>query len=140
MAAVEADERPLGGQLVGLERPAGMIADHERRPVLAQQRVDVLDEPAGVAELETVAAGRDARERVGEPLVVAMKALRQLPEDRTELGRVDERLDSLVEALESLAEVGQALDVRQEPARLHREDEVRRSLLDPAANRVPLRE
>src|SRR5207249_964558 len=80
------------------------------------------------------------RERVGEPLVVAVEALRELPENRTELRRVDERLDPLVEALESLTEVGQTLDVRQEAARLHREDEVRRSLLDPARDRVPLRE
>src|SRR5689334_24239267 len=51
LAAVEADEREVGRELVRLERPFGVIADNERDVVPAQQLVDVVVEPARVAEL-----------------------------------------------------------------------------------------
>src|SRR5205085_5896577 len=51
-AAVKADERPVGGQLVALEGPRRVVADRERGAVLSEKRVDVLDEPARLAELE----------------------------------------------------------------------------------------
>src|SRR6266542_544615 len=80
---MEADERPVRRQLVRLERPLRMVADHERDAVRAQERVDVPGEPALVPELEAVPlAVRQLLERVGEPLVVALERARQLPEDR----------------------------------------------------------
>src|SRR5439155_24747618 len=109
---VEANERPVGHQLMGLERPAWRVADHERRPVLAQERVDVLAEPALVPELEAVATGRKAVERLRQPLVVAPEVGGQLPEDGAELRRAEERLDPLVETLQPLAQVAEALDMR----------------------------
>src|SRR5919197_1047633 len=51
-AIVEADEGPVRGHLVGLERAAGVIADHEGGAVRAQQLVDLRGEPARMAELE----------------------------------------------------------------------------------------
>jgi len=47
--------------------------------VSAQDRVDVVREPARVSELEAVTAARDALERRREPVVVALEALGQLP-------------------------------------------------------------
>src|SRR5215467_2892034 len=64
MPVVEADEGPLGGDLVGLELALGRVADHERDAVPPQQLVDVLAEPARVAELEAVAALRQLLERL----------------------------------------------------------------------------
>ena len=53
------------------------VADHERDPVLAEQRVHVLVEPARVPELEGVALlGRQPFERAREPLVVALEVRR----------------------------------------------------------------
>ena len=83
---VEADEGPVRGQLVRLERTPRRVADHKRDAGAAQQLVDVLDEPALVPEFEAVAAGRERVQRLSEPLVLAAKRLRQLPEDRPELG------------------------------------------------------
>src|ERR671919_2146304 len=77
---VEADERPVGRELVCLERPLRVVADHERDPVLPQESVDVPGEPAGMAELEAVPTGRQPLERDREPLVVPAERLRQLPE------------------------------------------------------------
>ena len=99
---MEPDERPIGGQLARLERPARVVADDQRRLVLAQQRVDVRPEPALVAELERVPAGRDPLQGSGQPLVVALEVRRQLPEDRPELVALDQRRDRRVVAVEPL--------------------------------------
>jgi hypothetical protein len=49
------DERPRSGEDMGLKRVhLGPVADHEGGTVLSQKRIDVLDEPGGVAELEAV--------------------------------------------------------------------------------------
>src|SRR5439155_8875549 len=109
---VEADERPVGGQVVRLEGSCGMIADHERDRMLTQERRDVRHEPARMAELDAVAARREALECRGEPLVVPAKVPGKLPEDRTELRRADERFDAVVEALDACTEIAQAPDVR----------------------------
>src|SRR3954447_16237650 len=104
---MEADECPARRQLVRLEgvhlRP---IADRERDLVLAQERVRVLDEPGRVAELDTVAElTRQPGEGVGEPSVVAAKGGRELPEERPELRRCEQRLDALEGPLEARAEI-----------------------------------
>ena len=70
--------------------------------MLAQERVDVAVEPALVAELEAVAARRELVERGGEALVVAPEVRRQLPDDRAELARLDQRHDALVVAVDAL--------------------------------------
>ena len=73
--------RPVGGQDLGRRHAAQrVVADHQRRAVPAQERVDRLGEPARVAELERVAARGQVLERRGEALVVAPEALRQLPQ------------------------------------------------------------
>src|SRR5438874_7606527 len=72
-AVVEADERPIGRELVRLERlDLGPVSDHERRSVTAEKGVDVLHEPARMAELEAVALvrPREPLERGREPVVV----------------------------------------------------------------------
>src|SRR5690348_8432756 len=84
-AVVEADERPVRGQLASLERPLGMVADGQRGLPLAEQGVDVGREPALVAELDGVAPGRECVEKGCEPLVVAVEIARKLPEHRPEL-------------------------------------------------------
>src|SRR5438067_585815 len=58
-AAVEADERPVRGQLARLERPAPVVADHESRAVRPQELVDLGREPALVPELEAVPPTRE---------------------------------------------------------------------------------
>src|SRR5436190_8150993 len=100
-AVVEADERPVGRQLMRLERALRRVADYQGRAAASEERIDLVREPAGVAELEAVPTRRKVLKRGCEPLVVAVKVLRQLPEDRPQLRRADERLDALVEALEA---------------------------------------
>src|SRR6185503_9342759 len=73
--AVEADEGPVGRELERLERPARIVAVDECHAVAAQQVVDRLGEPAGMAELEAVAARRKALERGAEAVVVAVEVL-----------------------------------------------------------------
>ena len=105
-----------------------------------QQRVDVLVEPARVAELEAVTAGRKLVQRRAQALQVASEVPGQLPQDRPQLAGVDQRLDPLVEALHALLEVGEAFDVRQVAARLYREQEVGRSLRRPVRDGVTRRQ
>jgi hypothetical protein len=50
-----------------------VVADDERRAVLAEERVDLLAEPARMAKLEAVAPRRQTCERRGEPLVVPVE-------------------------------------------------------------------
>src|SRR5581483_1210834 len=128
-AVVEADERPVCGEDVGLERVnLRPVADHERDAVLAQQRVDVLCEPRRVPELDAVTLLRpvEPRERVREPVVVALERRRQLPEDRAHLRAPEKRRDPLVEADETGVELGEPLDVREVARRLDREQETGR--------------
>src|SRR3954454_22132360 len=136
VAVVEAHERPVRGQHERLPRALGMVADRERDLVPAQQLVDLVAEPARMAELEAVQPGRQPVERGRERVVVALEPLRQLPEHRAELRRAGERLDALVEAPDALVDVAELLHVDEVPARLQREDEVRRRLLHPARDRV----
>jgi hypothetical protein len=91
-------------------------------------------------ELEAVPAGGQLTEGAGEPVVVAPKGARKLPEHRAHLWRSCERLDSLVEALQTRPEIGEALHVGQVAAHLDGEDEPRRALLDPTGDSRAVRE
>src|SRR5436190_9617230 len=133
---MEAQEGPFGSQPVRLEGPPRVVADHERHPVALQQLIDRRAEPALVAELEAVPAGRQEGQYLGEPLVVAVEALWELPQDRAELGRADERLDRLVEAPEAVAHVAQPTDVGQVAAGFDGEQEALRGRLDPPPHRL----
>jgi hypothetical protein len=64
-----------------------------------------------------------------------MEVLRQLPEQRTELRRFDERPDAFVEALEAGTHIGESPHVGEEATRLDGEQEAGRSLLHPAFHR-----
>jgi len=64
---------------VGSERHPRIVGDDERDARAAQQLIDVVGEPARVAKLEAVAAGRKDRQRPGEALVVALEVWRELP-------------------------------------------------------------
>src|SRR5205814_10066415 len=99
---VEAHEREVGRRLVRLERVhLRPVTDHQRDAMLTKQRVDVLVEPARVAELERVTLLlRKPLERVRQPRVVAPEVRRKLPEDRAELRRADQRIDARGEALQ----------------------------------------
>src|SRR4051794_16688322 len=122
---MEPDERPVRGDLVRLKgvnlRP---VADHERDAVLPQECIHLLVEPRGVPELEAMAltGAFETRERVRETVVVPLERRRQLPENRPHLRAPEERLDPLVEPVETLAELEQALDVCQIPGCLDREE------------------
>src|SRR5207249_893251 len=76
------------------------------------------------------------RERSLEPAEIAPERRRKLPEERAELRRAEQRLDPLVEELQVLTGVDEALDVRDVPAHLHGEQEVGRRLLHPAGDGV----
>ncbi len=130
-ALVEPHERPVGGQLMSLERALGRVADHKRGVVAAKQVVDGRVEPALVAKLEAVAPRRKLLQGRGEALVVTVEVGGELPQHRAHLRRLDERLDPLVEALEPATKVGEPLHVGQVTARLDREQESGRCLLDP---------
>src|SRR5207244_49488 len=91
------DERPVGGELVGLEGAFGVVADHERDAALPEQLVDVVREPARMPKLEAVAARRQLGKGSRQPVVVAVEILRQLPQHRSELARAPQRLNVLVE-------------------------------------------
>src|SRR5262245_43404126 len=103
--------------------------------MLAEQLIDPIREPALMAELEGVAAGRQLRQRIGEPPLVALEALRELPEDRSELVAAGEAVQALVEALAAPLDHRQALDVGDVTAHLHCEDEPRRTLVEPVVDR-----
>src|SRR5262245_842917 len=113
MAVMEPDERPVRCQLGRLERPAWMVADHQRAAAPSEELVHRGLEPALVAELEAVALGWELAERLREQLVVALEVRWQLPDDRSELSRVDQRLHPLVVALDPLADVPEPPHVRE---------------------------
>ena len=135
---VQAHETPVGGRLVRLERAIGVVADDERDAVLAQQRVHVGCEPARVTELEGVTSGWQRGERSRQPRVVTVKRLGQLPQHGPQPAGLDERLDPLEEALRALGDGGEALDVRQVAARLHREQEAIGRLAHPLLDGLAL--
>jgi hypothetical protein len=84
---MEADERPVRGELMRLEAAdLRAVGDHQGDAVLSKQRHHLGDEPAVVAELEAVAAGRQLSERLREPRVVPVERRWELPEHGTELG------------------------------------------------------
>ena len=134
-AVVEAQEGEVGGPFVRLEAPdLGTVGDHQRDAAGTQQVVDLVGEPARVAELERVSAGRQCSQRRRQPLVVPVKVRRQLPEHRSQLPRHDERLDPLVEPPHALVHVRKPLDVCEVATRLHCENEPRRRPLGPPAD------
>jgi hypothetical protein len=137
---MEADEGPIGGQLVRLERAARMVADHQRHSVTPQNGVDVIGEPARMTELEAVPTGRQSFHSSREALIITVKVLRQLPEHRAELARLDKGVDPLVEALDPGVHVGESLHMGQVPTRLDREQEVGWGALGPAFDRRPVRQ
>jgi hypothetical protein len=100
VAVVKADECPRCGQLMRLERPLRVVADDERRPMLAQELVDLRREPALVPELEAVPPRAERLERRPQTVVVAVEVRGELPENRPHLRRASERLDPFVEALD----------------------------------------
>src|SRR5207244_7038313 len=70
------DERPVGGELVGLEGALGVVADHERGAALPEQLVDVVREPARMPKLEAVAARWQLGKGSRQPVVVDRKSTR----------------------------------------------------------------
>jgi hypothetical protein len=103
-----------------------VVADHEGSVVLAQERVDLLGEPALVAELETVPPGRGQLERHRQPLqrvLLAPEGGGELPHHRSELVGLDQRHDPLVEAMDALFYLPQAAHVSDVPAGLDGEQE-----------------
>ena len=104
--------------------------------VPAQQLVDRLLEPRLMPELERMPEGRrQRRERLREPLVVAVERRRQLPEHRPELGRADQRSQPREERVEVRRQVREPLHVGQVAARLDGEDEAGRRARPPTARR-----
>jgi hypothetical protein len=87
--------------------------------MVAKQGVDVVGEPALMPELERVPAGRQRREGASQPLLVAVEVLGELPEERTELPAARERLERLVEPLQTRFDHRQPLDVRHIAAHLY---------------------
>jgi hypothetical protein len=134
-AVVEAQVGPVRGHDLRRRLAPAAVVDDERGAVLAQQRPYRLGEPARVAQLERVPARREVGERVGEPVVVAAEGVGQLPQHRAELGRLDQRRDRLVVAPDPAVHVREPLHVGQVLARLDREDEVVRRVVDPAVDR-----
>jgi len=113
-----------------------MVGDHERGAVGTELLVDLFGEPALMSELEAVAPGREQRQGAAEPVVVPMEVRGELPDDRTQLAGLDERLDALVEAADPLREVLEAPDVRQVATRLGGDHEIGWCLLNPARHGV----
>jgi hypothetical protein len=111
---MEAHESPRGSRLVGLERPLGVVSDRERNAVLAQSIEDLGSEPAGMPELDRVQAVGKRVEPPVQTLLVAMKVLRELPENGAQLARLAEGLEGSVEALDPLSQIGETLDVGQQ--------------------------
>jgi hypothetical protein len=97
-------------------------------------------EPARVAELKAVAGAGQPRQRVGKQVVVAVKVLRQLPEDRAQPSAAAQRLERLPEAGDRVGNPAQPLHVGQVAARLDREEEVAGDLFDPGTDRRFLRQ
>src|SRR5213079_740416 len=112
IAAVKPDVGPARRELVGLEWPLGVVADHERRPMAAKELVHLGHEPAFVAELEAVAALGQLLEGGLQTLVVPLEVGRELPQDRSHLRAVGQGLDRIEETLATSGHLAQALDVR----------------------------
>jgi len=139
VTVVQAHERPVRRQLAGLEGPLGVIADDERGAALAQQRVDRIGEPALVAELEAMPAGRHQLERGRDPLegvALVAEVGRELPDEGPQLVRLDQRHDALVVAVDALLDLAQAPHVGEVAAGLGGKREPVGRLLHPAGDRV----
>ena len=145
-AAVQAQERPRRGDLARGEGPLGVVGDHQRGIVAREQPVDGGGEPARMAELESVPAGRQQRERPPR----RSSSRRKLPGSCQRIGPerpasrsgssgCEETLDALGQPEVLLRRVGEPLDVGQVAARLDREQEAARGLLDPGRDRLRLR-
>src|SRR5581483_9546114 len=112
---------------------------HDKSDIpFAQQRVDVVHEPARVPELECVPSLWQRRERRPESHVVARKVRRQLPQERPALST--ERLDALEETGEPVADVTQSPDVREVARHLDREGKAVGHGALPRRNGVDLRQ
>src|SRR3954452_9558978 len=135
---VEADDGEVGRQLVRLPGAVGAVADDQRDAVPAQRVEDLRDEPARVAELEGMPAGRQVVQGVGQARVVAAEVGGQLPEDGPHLRALHQRLEALVQPLHALLHVGQPPDVGEVAAGFDGEQEVRGRALHPRGHRLAL--
>jgi len=113
-----------------------VVADGQSDRVIAERVQHRRREPAWVAELDRMPARRQRLEPVSQAPVVTVEVLRQLPQHRPQPPGIDQRLQWLVEALDSILDRGQALDVGQVPARLDDELEVPRRLLCPVGHGI----
>src|SRR5581483_2003461 len=96
------DVGPVGRELVPPEAIPGVVGDDEGGAVGAKELVDLAGEPARMPELEAVASRGNQLERAPEPVVVAVEAFGELPEDRAELSGLAKRRDRVEEAAEPL--------------------------------------
>src|SRR5215218_4118317 len=119
---------------MSLKSPLRVVSDDERSAVLSEEPVDLVGEPARMAEFEAMAARRQSRESAREALVVPVEVARKLPQDRAHLRRLAKRLDPLVEALYSRSHVRQPLHVREEATCLDSEQESWRRPFHPAGD------
>src|SRR5947209_7935600 len=109
--------------------------DAQAHVVAAQQFVDVLAVPGGIAELENVLVLL-RRERLQENLQalrVDVPIRRQLEQYRSQL--LFQKLHARKKCVEARIGISQALDVGQKPATLDRETEVGWGLLAPTLHR-----
>jgi hypothetical protein len=107
----------------------------------AQQLHHRPGEPTVVTELKRVPQrARQCLERLGEPLVVALEGRRQLPQQRPELARGNQRLDPRQQQIEMPRRLAQPLDVRHVATRLDRKREALWRFLRPSLDRLALRQ
>ena len=133
-AVVEADERPVRRQLVRLEGPLRMVADDERRAVLAQEpRRRRARTSSGAGTRSSAGPAEAARARRPRRSSSRWKFAGSCQSTGPSFGESTSGCDALVEALDALLQVGQALDVGEEAARLDGEEETRRRRLRPSA-------
>ena len=137
---MEADVHPVGRASQRLKRPLRVVADDECGAVVTKQLFHLRNEPACVPELEAVPSGRQLFQGGGEPPIVAVERLGELPEDRAELFGSDERLDALQETRTAVREVPQPLHVREISTRLYGEHEASWGALHPGRRSFSRRE
>src|SRR4029077_12875660 len=135
VAAVKAEVGPLRRDLMSLEGALRVVADDQRSAMPAKQLVHLGDEPALMPKFEGVTRLRQLLERRAEAIVVALDARRELPQDRSHLRRVRERLDRLEIALRVPAHLAPPLDVRYLATPLDGEPKAARRLLHPSLDR-----
>jgi len=91
-----------------------------------------------MAELDAVAGRWHQLQGRGEDGIVAVEVRGQLPEHRTELAALAQRLQWVPEALQTLLDPLQPFHVGEEAAALHREEEAGRRPLYPAFDNLAL--